>query len=112
MMKSNIDLTKNQIFSRQSFIIRGLDSTTFGTEFPWTFQCPGLDGKKFEAMRTGDRKEREHKKVCDEAVSRNYCDCCGTYLVNIPWNRTYGLCQRCSDDLDRGLRTYPWSRKY
>lgn len=113
MMKSNIDLTWNQIFSRQSFAVRGIVSTIFGTEFPWTFQWLGLNSKEFEAIRTGDRQERETKKLCDEAVSRNYCDRCGAYLVNIPWNRTYGLCQQCSDDLDKELktRTYPWGEK-
>lgn len=110
-MKSNIDLTENQMFSRQSFNVRGIISTIFGTEYPWTFSWLGTHGKEFEAIRTGNRQERESKKLCDEAVSRNYCDRCGTYLVNIPWNRTYGLCQQCSDDLDRELRTYPWGEK-
>lgn len=110
-MKSNIDLTENQIFSRQDFFVRGIFSTIFGIEFPWTFRWLGLNSEKFEAIRTGDRQERESKKLCDEAVSRNYCDRCGAYLVNIPWNRTYGLCQQCSDDLGKELRTYPWGEK-
>lgn len=110
-MKRNIDLTENQMFSRQSFAIRGTLRTIFGIEFPWNFSLERIACKEFEAIRTGDKQERESKKLCDEAVSRNYCDRCGAYLVSIPWNRTYGLCQRCHDELDIELGrmfVYPW----
>lgn len=113
-MKSNIDLTENQMFSRQQSTWRGFASSIFGIEFPWSFSWLRMTGKEFEAIRTGDRQERESKKLCDEAVSRNYCDRCGAYLVNIPWNRTYGLCPKCQDELDKEMGTmlaYPWGKE-
>lgn len=113
MIKSNIDLTENQIFSRQSFSMRGI---SFVAEFPWSISRAKtiMIRNEFEAIWTGDRQERESKKLCDKEMSRNYCDCCGVYLVSIPWSRTYGLCQRCEDELDRQLGTmltYPWGEE-
>lgn len=111
MMKSNIDLTENQMFSREPVQLRGIVSTIFGMALPWTFRQLRIHCREFEAIRTGDRQEREAKKLCDKEVSRNYCDRCGVYLANIPWSRTYGLCQKCSDDLEKEFRTYPWEDK-
>lgn len=116
MIKSNIDLTENQIFSRQSFSMRGIIRTSFGVKFPWRVSLARtiMIRKEFEAIRTGDRQERESKKLCDEEMSRNYCDRCGAYLVSIPWSRAYGLCRRCQDELDRQLGTmftYPWGEE-
>lgn len=116
MMKSNIDLTENQMFSRQSFSMRGIIRASFWEEFPWsiTRARTRMIRKEFEAIWTGDRQERESKKLCDEEMSRNYCDRCGAYLVSIPWSRTYGLCRRCQDELDRQLGTiltYPWGEE-
>lgn len=113
-MKSNIDLTENQIFSRQQFTMSGFARSIFGTWFHWSIPWSRMTGKEFEAIRTGDKQERESKKLCDEAVSRNYCDRCGVYLVNIPWNRTYGLCRKCSDELGKevgAMLTYPWGEE-
>lgn len=116
MIKSNIDLTENQIFSRQSFSMRGIIRDSFGVKFPWRVPLVRtiMIRKEFEAIRTGDRQERESKKLCDEEMSRNYCDRCGTYLVSIPWSRAYGLCRRCQDELDIQLGTmftYPWGEE-
>lgn len=113
-MKSNIDLTENQMFSRQQFVLRGITRYISGIEFPWCFSLMRMVREEFEAIRTGDKEERESKKLCDEAISGNYCDRCGVYLVNVPWNRTYGLCHKCHDELEKEMGTmlaYPWENE-
>lgn len=112
MIKDNVDLTKNQMFSRgESFSLRRIKTSLFGAKLPWDFRPLRMPSRKFEAIRTGDREERETKELCDEEMSRDYCDCCGAYLANIPWDRTYGLCQKCSDRLDRAVKISPWEEK-
>lgn len=79
-MKSNIDLTSNEMFSREKVAI-----TKNGSDL-----IP-----KFEGIRTGDKRCRELKELCERESTGDYCDCCGSYLKTIPWDRTYGLCKKC-----------------
>lgn len=115
-MRQNIDLTSNQMFSRyaQPATIQGFIRGIFGTKFPWDIPWSRTAGEKFEAVKTGDRYERKIKKLCDDEISKNYCDRCGAHLVTIPWNRTYGLCQKCHSELNKELgfeHVIPWILK-
>lgn len=118
MLKSNIDLTANEMFSR-----RGLPSMPLwrflNNEYPWQHSImtrietdADLNGFRFEGIATGDKEERELKKLYLETDSGDTCDCCGAYLKTIPWDRTYGLCRRCQKDMDENYgnrKEYPWA---
>lgn len=105
MIKSNIDLTSNEMFSRASLgssvkIPRGLRAK-------WIVATEGLyrnesfySSSQIQIVLTGNREERTEKRLCLEENSGNHCDCCGGYLLDIPWDRTYGLCRRCQKDMD------------
>ena len=99
-MKSNIDLTSNEMFSRNSFsTISKSIKRSFG-KFPWNTQFCIIEsdvdlGIKFEGIKTGNKNQREMKKLCEQENTGDYCDCCGAYLKSIPWDRTYGLCRKC-----------------
>lgn len=100
-MKSNIDLTSNEMFSRKSvplqfnFIMKHI----YG--LPWDMSKVTIIKNdsdlipKFEGIRTGDKRYREIKELCERESTGNYRDCCGSYLKTIPWDRTYGLCRKC-----------------
>lgn len=114
MMKRNIDLTENQMFSQRTFFEQRVVKLASGTELPWSFPWARVEIERFEAIRTENKQERWYKKLYDEEISRNYCDRCGAYLISIPWNRTYGLCHQCHDELGREsetILTYPWGEK-
>lgn len=119
MIKSNIDLTENEVFSRPSR--NRISSVSFyraiGAEFPWTIHFHEVkddyDLPKFQPILTGDKEERELKQLVIQENSGNYCDCCGASLTVIPWNRTWGLCRRCLADMEerqenRGRSKFPW----
>lgn len=69
--------------------------------------------RKLQVIPLGDREERTFIKECLEMDSENYCDCCGTYLLNKPWDRTYSLCRRCAVQLEDTVnhrKGVPWGR--
>lgn len=99
-MKSNIDLTFNEMFSREPISIH-LNHIKRHIGFPWDMSKITIVESdndlfpKFEGIRTGDKEQRKIKELCENENTGDYCDCCGSYLKTIPWNRTYGLCQKC-----------------
>lgn len=117
MMKSNIDLTSNEMFSRPE---RGLYFSSyriFGGMFPWVLRFSEVysdsdrHSGEYEVIFTGDRAERESKELCRQENTGNYCDCCGASLIKIPWGRTYGLCRRCNADMEKSHGNkpkFPW----
>lgn len=106
MIKSNIDLTANEIFSRNVHRIEIVKSLLYD-KFPWV----SIIGEpitsdsdllpKYEPIHTGNREERQYKEEIDIANSGEHCDCCGAYLSTIPWDRTYGLCRKCIADMEK-----------
>lgn len=121
MIKSNIDLTSNEMFSRRSLLDLSnvgrrmfLDSreiVLYKMAYPWSI---GREEScmKHELVFTGNAEDRYYKNLSEEAISRNYCDCCGEYLVKIPWDRTYGLCRKCDEEMERQYNpkdNFPWS---
>lgn len=106
MIKSNIDLTVNEIFSRRSKndSVISLFSKVFH-EYPWdikvVFVESEFENQKYEPIYTGNKNDRYYKTLAEQECTGDYCECCGTYLKSIPWDRTFGLCRRCIDDMER-----------
>ena len=95
-MKSNIDLTEDQIFSRINFdsIINDL-----------------LHQKK-SLIALGNKKQREEVKFYRKMDSKNYCECCGKRINLIPWNKEMGLCKRCDKSMEYDFNDKcPWRAK-
>ena len=112
-MRSNIDLTLNQMFSSDSrmperlAVVRSIVRPTFGWRSVSTLNRSGevLDDESgiYEVIRTGNREQREEKQTLREINSGDACDCCGISLTRKPWSRHYGLCFSCAKRLDEHL---------
>lgn len=117
-MKSNIDLTKNEMFSKPKININLFKA--IGETFPWVVHFHKVKNdydllSKFQPFLTGNKKERELKQSFLKEDSGNYCDCCGEYLLVIPWDRTYGLCRRCQHYMETNYgnkQKYPWEQQH
>lgn len=104
-MKSNVDLTSNEIFSRNSSddISVKIFTRFLNRIFPWTpfYICESdfdIDAQiEREVIFTGNKEIRSSKKLCEEEYSGEYCDCCGYPLNKKPWLFRYGLCKRCNN---------------
>lgn len=124
-MKSNIDLTSNEMFSRKTFRLSskmfrhrtfGVLDKTISYTFPWLydFYMPnehhGYSVERQEIVFTGNRKERTLKNLCKQEYSGDYCDCCGIFLKRMPWNKRVGLCKECDWDMERRFvkGKHPW----
>lgn len=125
-MKKNVDLTENQIFSRNNlFADMALGvlqlSTLARSKFPW-------DLKDFRKMRSSDEFDLEHqikslidvgdKKQRSEVAefrkmdSLDYCDCCGSRMNLKPWDREIGICRKCNEHYENYDKArFPWRRK-
>ena len=103
-MKSNIDLTSNEMFSRKTL---KLSEEIFSHDFPWTYDLfipikhRGFSSEQQEIIFTGNRKDRELKNLCSQEFSGDYCNHCGAFLKRMPWNTRFDLCERCNSDLER-----------
>lgn len=114
MMKSNIDLTSNEMFSRRPFPTISIREVLFD-KFPWVYRemtpitCEADMRPKFEGILTGNKEEIERKKLYKRMDAGNTCDRCGKSLEIIPWDRHYDLCQKCWEDLEKEYgKKYPW----
>lgn len=108
-MKSNIDLTENQIFTRR-INIDG-DSIKKLLKFighPWDNELHMIASDKEINNRSvvfiGTKEQRKHYKMCDNIVSGDYCDRCGVYLKSKPWTKCFSLCFNCDTELDKELK--------
>lgn len=112
MMKSNIDLTENEMFSRPR---RNKKISWLENRFPWDFKFTKTQPKACEIIFTGNRKARMLKKLYSRESMADHCDRCGTSLVKIPWDRTYGLCKHCSIEIEQQVvgnkLKCPWINK-
>lgn len=92
-MKSNIDLTEDQIFSRINFdsIINVISNKYF--RVPWNIKINNsgdeydLLHQKQSLIALGNKKQREEVKFYRKMDSRNYCECCGKRINLTPWNK-------------------------
>ena len=115
-MKANVDLTLNRVFrGKREVDLEWLDRLV--SPFPWEVMRRrihsqrDLNQKKVEIFFTGDREEREHKKLNEkyEKLYTHECDCCGRYINKYPWEEIEMLCNDCSEMLERSVRKFPWA---
>lgn len=118
-MKSNIDLTSNEMFSRQSphdTIYEIIRQYLYG-KFPWSCafgkRCTSDKdlGCEFEGIKTGDKATRNSKRLCDEELSGDYCLRCGRPFTKTPWEKSDGLCRKCNEEMKMDHRIAskkPW----
>lgn len=121
-MKSNIDLTNNEIFSKQSFNKR-LSSDflrILGEKFPWEVYFSPVQSNndlspELQLVLTGCREDRQSKRICKKVADGDFCVCCGIDLRRFPWDRTYDLCKVCEYHLNKNIkknkRPLPWRIK-
>lgn len=124
-MKRNIDLTENMIFSRPSrshigINLRRLEKSMGRISHLWNpndwlqgEQKDSLIDRQLQIIPLGDRVERMFIKECKKMDSQEYCECCGANLLKHPWNRRYGLCDRCDIQLEQSVvhvKRLPWGR--
>lgn len=78
MIKPNIDLTKNEMFSKPR--INRIPSAKLTRRHFHEIRDDYDLSPESQPVLTGDKKERELKKIYLEENSRNYCDCCGGHI--------------------------------
>lgn len=98
MIKSTIDLTASEIFSRRRpfTIVDRLPITLIDKQrdFPWIkLDDDELSEVKYFPILT--KRQRKWQTIVEQ------CDCCGVILTSIPWNRHYHLCSRCDKYLEQ-----------
>ena len=117
-MKSNIDLTEDQIFSRINFdsIINVIGNEYF--RVPWNIKIDNssdeydLLHQKKSLIALGNKKQREEVKFYRKMDSKNYCECCGERINLTPWNKEMGLCKRCDKSMTYDFNDKcPWRVK-
>ena len=125
-MKNNVDLTENQIFSRNNFfadIALGVLTLSMftGSKFPWSVGAFreiksddefDLDHQRKSLIAVGDKKQRAEVAEFRKMDSLDYCDCCGARMNLKPWDREIGVCRKCNDYYENQDKVkFPWSRK-
>lgn len=105
MMKSNIDLTSNEMFSKP---VRNIPRRKI-------VASDRSISDYYELIFTGNKEKRTVKELCRRENSGNYCDCCGASLIKIPWDRTWGLCKQCLADIEKRYNDkfpykFPWGK--
>lgn len=120
-MRDNIDLTANRMFqSHRRVVMPGWVSTVLG-KYPWNkpplMLASDLDndilhGRNIPLIVLGNKSDRHSTTTIMQIDSGEYCDCCGAYLNAIPWDRTYGLCRKCMEDMRKNYgnraEIIPW----
>lgn len=120
-MRDNIDLTANRMFqSHRRVVMPGWVSTVFG-KYPWNkpplTRASDLDDdilhrRNIPLVVLGNKSDRHSTTTIMQIDSGEYCDCCGAYLNAIPWDRTYGLCRKCMEDMRKNygnrVEIIPW----
>lgn len=125
-MKNNVDLTENQIFSRNNFFadmalgVLTLSMLT-GSKFPWSVGVFheiksddefDLDHQRKSLIAVGDKKQRAEVAEFWKMDSENYCDCCGARMNLKPWDREIGICRKCDKHYEKQDKVkFPWNRK-
>lgn len=122
MLNPNIDLTEDRMFGRKN--VSSPLWKFWGCEFPWepvtimhsVKSENDLQGVRFEAIATGDRKERKLKQKFRDFECGKVCECCGSRLDDgFPWNKNkiFGLCSECQKHLEERVgktKKFPWDQ--
>lgn len=125
-MKNNVDLTENQIFSRNNFfadIALGILTLPIieRAKIPWDLkdfrQIKSDDEfdlchQRKSLIAVGDKRQRAEDADFRKMDSENYCDCCGARMNLKPWDREIGTCRKCDEYYEKKDRQkIPWNRK-
>lgn len=125
-MKNNVDLTENQIFSRNNFFEdMALGVLTLSmlarAKFPWYLKDFrqirsddefDLDHQRKSLIAVGDKKQRAEVAEFRKMDSLDYCDCCGARMNLKPWDSEIGVCHKCNDYYEKQDKVkFPWNRK-
>lgn len=99
-MKSNVDLTENQIFSSVNFddVIR--EQIVDSIRVPWKVKIKTISSEDKmvqpnSPIIVGNKSERAKVLEYRKMFSQKYCDCCGAKLGKKPWIKEIGLCSEC-----------------
>lgn len=121
-MKSNIDLTENNMFSRPSNLL------VF--DYPDEYKHIKLQPSKYwmedkeesadptlQCILTGDRKQRHEKVEYLNMIHHKQCTRCGCDINEIPWlqaiSEDENLCSQCDKELEKELNIdhkLPWTQ--
>lgn len=122
MISERIDLTQNRMFSTNNQQVMDILNHYIKGRIPWkdTFKTirsdSDLEGTPYkEIILLGNREERQHKQLCLDAISREKCDRCGDIISKFPWAHRWGLCEKCSDEMEATYgpnHRIPWDMKY
>ena len=119
-MKRNVDLTENGLFSNNNRevslnnLLRILD---IDNKHPWKFSDAEIIESdsdliyKKPLIVCGSSSDRKKISKRYDFESGRYCDRCGADLTKKPWDKYYGLCSRCRDELDIECSKY-WKYKF
>lgn len=120
-MKSNIDLTENEIFSRKRpnislYNIRSLFKTK---EHHFDWDLPEMDRLNNdeddtikEIILTGNKTSRKEKRLFTPQYMQNYCHCCGRLLSKYQWAESSELCKKCMSNYTKKYgNKVPWRNK-
>lgn len=120
-MKSNIDLTENEIFSRKRpsvslYSIRSLFKTK---EHHFDWDLPEMDKLNSdeddvvkEIILTGNKTGRKAKLPFTPQHMQNYCHCCGRLLSKYQWIESSELCKKCMSYYTKQYgNKVPWRNK-
>lgn len=125
-MKNNVDLTENQLFSRNNFfadMASGVLTLAMiaRSKFPWDLKDFrqiksddefDLDHQRKSLIAVGDKKQRAEVAEFRKMDSVNYCDCCGARMNLKPWDREIGTCRKCDEYYEnQDKQKIPWNRK-
>ena len=103
-MKRNVDLTEDLKFDKVP--IRSVfTKDIFGSNRYVFNRVDNFTPQGKTMILTGTAWERSLKRSCDEFCKPiGVCDCCGT-SVRMPWRWGLGgLCKRCDEKNERGIR--------
>lgn len=117
MMKSTIDLTRDEMFSHPLTLARNVEDLikVSDSKLPWNKELDDYfksNSPEFQSVLTGNNKERKSKQSFLDMYLGIRCECCGISLHLIPWNKVYGLCNKCYDKLEHQCNknsNYPWT---
>lgn len=120
-MKTNIDLTQNRIFSRNTFnTLTSLLITQFNnkSKYPWNIYAieeinteDDLSHQKQSIIALGNKIKRAEIKMYREMDSTDYCDCCGSRMNIIPWDIEVGVCHKCNSYMEKENDKCLWRYK-